>query len=115
MSNSSSSSPAAPPTVWSARGRHIGPGAADAVRRHLEKLKADDVIHSHLEPDDADPAREHVFEARWLAPGEVTVRARLALSPHRGSAEERDWVLVAEAERAWDPRWPSPAARTWPR
>lgn len=114
MSNSSSSRPAAPPTVWSARGRHTGPGAADAVRRHLEKLKADDVIHSHLEPDDADTAREHVFEARWLASGEVTVRARLALSPHRGSTEDQDWVLVAEAEGAWDPRWPSPAAMFWP-
>ncbi|MER6981988.1 hypothetical protein ABT317_34710, partial [Streptomyces carpinensis] len=114
MSNSPSPRPAAPPTVWVARGRHTGPGAADAVRRHLEKLKADAVIHSHLEPDAAGEAHEHVFEARWQAPGEVTVRSRLALAPPRGSAEEREWVLVAEAERPWNPGWPSPASMFWP-
>ncbi|WP_236570149.1 hypothetical protein [Streptomyces mexicanus] len=112
MSTSSSSRPAAPPTVWSARGRHTGPAAADTVRRHLEKLTADGVLHSHLEPDDVDRAREHVFEARWQAPGDVTVRARLALTPLR--AGHRQWVLVAEAEAPWDPRWPSPAAMFWP-
>ncbi|MFI2645452.1 hypothetical protein [Streptomyces sp. NPDC018610] len=114
MSNSSSPRPPAPPTVWSARGRHTGPAAADAVRRHLERLKAGHVILSHLEPDDAQSESEQVFEARWLAPGEVTVRARLALSPHRGSATDRQWVLVAEAEQPWDVRWPSPAAMFWP-
>ncbi|MFF8595102.1 hypothetical protein ACF061_27360 [Streptomyces sp. NPDC015220] len=114
MSNSSSPRPAAPPTVWAARGRHTGTAAADAVRRNLEKLKADDVIHSHLEPDDADPADGHVFEARWSAPGEVTVRARLTLPPRHNAAAEQQWVLVAEAEEPWDPRWPSPATVFWP-
>ncbi|MEU6476397.1 hypothetical protein ABZ858_05800 [Streptomyces sp. NPDC047017] len=114
MSNSLASRPAAPPTVWAARGRHTGPAAAGAVRRRLERLKADDVLHSHAEPDDVDRSREHVFEARWLVPGEVTVRARLALSPPRGSAQEQEWVLVAEAEQPWDPRWPSPATMFWP-
>lgn len=114
MSNSSASRPAAPATVWCARGRHPGPAAADTVRRHLEKLTADGVLHSHAEPDDVDRSREHVFEARWLAPGEVTVRARLALSPLRGAPEEQQWVLVAEAEQPWDPRWPSPVTMFWP-
>ncbi|MEU6406563.1 hypothetical protein [Streptomyces sp. NPDC046985] len=113
MSNSSSPRPAAPTTVWSARGRHSGPAAADAVRRRLDRLKADGVLHSHLEEGGADPAPEHVFQARWLADGEVTVRARLALSPYAEDAG-RQWVLVAEAERPWDPRWPSPAAMFWP-
>ncbi|MFQ6146902.1 hypothetical protein ACLMNJ_28160 [Streptomyces seoulensis] len=114
MSNSSSPRPAAPPTVWPARGRHTGPAAADAVRRRLEQLTAEGVLHSHLEPDDTQPGGEHVFEARWLAPGEVTVRARLALSPPRGAALDQEWVLIAEAEQPWDPRWPSPAAMFWP-
>ncbi|MEU5092460.1 hypothetical protein [Streptomyces sp. NPDC021356] len=114
MSNSPASRPAAPATVWTARGRHPGPAAADAVRRRLEKLKADDVLHSHAEPDDVDRSREHVFEARWLAPGEVTVRARLALTPLRGAAEGQQWVLVAEAEQPWEPRWPSPVSMFWP-
>jgi hypothetical protein len=114
MSNSSSLPPEIPPTVWAARGRHSGPAAEDVVRRHLERLKADGVLHSHLEPDDVDTAREHVFEARWQVPEEVTVRARLSLSPHRGPGEEQQWVLVAEAEAPWSPRWPSPAAMFWP-
>ncbi|WP_367223517.1 hypothetical protein [Streptomyces sp. 16-176A] len=115
MSNSSSPRPAAPPTVWSARGRHTGPATADAVRRRLEQLTAEGVLHSHLEPDDVRPGGDHVFEARWLAPGEVTVRARLALSPPRGSALDQEWVLIAEAEQPWDARWPSPATMFWPR
>ncbi|MET9149576.1 hypothetical protein [Streptomyces sp. NPDC004042] len=114
MSNSPAPRPAAPPTVWCARGRHCGPAPADAVRRHLEKLEADSVLHSHTEPDDVDLSREHVFEARWLAPGEVTVRARLSLSPLRGAADEQQWTLIAEAEQPWDPRWPSPASMFWP-
>ncbi|GHF84696.1 hypothetical protein [Streptomyces thermodiastaticus] len=113
MSNSATSRPAAPPTVWSARGRHTGPAAADAVRRHLEHLTADGTLHSHLEPEDVDRSREHVFEARWPAPGEVTVRARLALTPVRGGHQQ--WLLTAEAEAPWDPRWPSPATMFWPR
>jgi hypothetical protein len=100
--------------VWLARGRHTGPAAVAAVRHHLERLKAEGAIHSHVEPDDVDTAREHVFEARWPAPGEVTVRARLALSGPHGSAREQQWVLVAEAEQPWDPRWPSPVTMFWP-
>lgn len=116
MSNSSASRPPAPPTVWPARGRCEGPAAADAVRRHLQQLKADGVLQDHLAPEDTAPFREQVFEARWLAPGEVTVRARLALSPLRdsGPGQVREWVLMAEAEQPWDPRWPSPAAMFWP-
>ncbi|WP_232839181.1 hypothetical protein [Streptomyces triticisoli] len=117
MSNSPSPRPPAPPTVWPARGRHEGPAAEDVVRRRLKRLQADGVLQDHLVPEDSDPAREPVFEARWLAPGEVTVRARLALSPPHGSGSgpAREWVLIAEAEQPWDPRWPSPAAMFWPR
>ncbi|MFC7634830.1 hypothetical protein [Streptomyces thermogriseus] len=116
MSNSATSRPPAPPTVWPARGRCEGPAAVDAVRRHLQRLKAEGVLQDHLVPKDADSAREPVFEARWLAPGDVTVRARLALSPPRGSGlrQVREWVLMAEAEQPWDLRWPSPAAMFWP-
>ncbi|MFB7734953.1 hypothetical protein ACFC08_11290 [Streptomyces sp. NPDC056112] len=116
MSNSPSPRPATPPTVWPARGRHTGPAAEDVVRRHLKRLKADDVIHDHLEPEPSGPGGEKVFEARWLVPGEVTVRARLALSPLAGSGSGlgREWVLMAEAEQPWDPRWPSPATMFWP-
>ncbi|MFF4824104.1 hypothetical protein ACFY20_13885 [Streptomyces sp. NPDC001312] len=116
MSNSPSPRPASPPTVWPARGRHTGPAAEDVVRRRLKQLKADGVIHDHLEPEHTGPGGEKVFEARWLVPGEVTVRARLALSPlaGSGSGQGREWVLMAEAEQPWDPRWPSPATMFWP-
>ncbi|MEV5007652.1 hypothetical protein [Streptomyces sp. NPDC055692] len=118
MSNSPSPRPASPPTVWPARGRHTGPAAEDVVRRRLKQLKADGVIHDHLEPKHTGPGGEKVFEARWLVPGEVTVRARLALSPlagsGSGSGQGREWVLMAEAEQPWDPRWPSPATMFWP-
>ncbi|MGW0608118.1 hypothetical protein [Streptomyces sp. NPDC002640] len=77
------------------------------------------------------------FEARWRAPGGVTVRARLTVGPEGGflpgaapgltlapaglahalgrAPEGREWLLVAEAESVWDPRWPSPADMFWPR
>ncbi|MEU6810020.1 hypothetical protein ABZ920_13660 [Streptomyces sp. NPDC046831] len=110
--------PVVPATVWLARGRHAGPAAEAVVRRHLEKLKADAVIQDHLEQDRPEPegaeAAEQVFEARWQVPGDVTVRARLALRPHLGPADAREWVLAAEAEQPWDARWPSPAAVFWP-
>lgn len=114
MSNSPASRTTIPPTVWPARGRHAGPAAEDAVRRRLAGLQAAGVLHSHVEPDDVDPAQGHVFEARWVVPDEVTVRARLALFPPAGPGEDREWVLVAEAERPWEPHWPSPATMFWP-
>ncbi|WOX16540.1 hypothetical protein [Streptomyces sp. N50] len=126
MSNSSTASPTIPHTVWLARGRHVGSAdAADVVRRQLQRLKDREVIDDHLEPDEdqhEDP-RERVFEARWRVEGTVTVRARLTFppAPEPASAaaasvavEEREWLLVAEAERVWDPRWPSPATMFWP-
>jgi hypothetical protein len=91
----------------------------------LQRLKDREVIDDHLEPDEdqhEDP-RERVFEARWRVEGTVTVRARLTFppAPEPGStsaasdvAEEQEWILVAEAERVWDPRWPSPATMFWP-
>ncbi|WP_405995792.1 hypothetical protein [Streptomyces sp. NBC_00986] len=126
MSNSSTAPPTIPHTVWLARGRHVGSAdAADVVRRQLQRLKDREVIDDHLEPDEdqhEDP-RERVFEARWRVEGTVTVRARLTFppAPEPGSAsgasdttEGREWLLVAEAERVWDPRWPSPATMFWP-
>ncbi|MFF8941464.1 hypothetical protein ACF1A5_04110 [Streptomyces sp. NPDC014864] len=114
MPNSPSPRPAAPSTVWLARGRHAGPAAEDAVGRRLEKLKADAVLQDRLVPEDAGVSGELVFEARWQAPPRVTVRARLTLAPPAVPDGDREWVLVAEAERPWDPRWPSPAAMFWP-
>ncbi|WP_327406638.1 hypothetical protein OG194_45730 [Streptomyces sp. NBC_01288] len=142
MSNSSTASPTIPHTVWLARGRHVGSAdAADVVRRQLQRLKDREVIDDHLEPDEdqdrqPDPGQDQVhgqvhdpldqvFEARWRVEGTVTVRARLTLphvpEPGTGSAsaasvsaEGQEWVLVAEAERVWDPRWPSPATMFWP-
>ncbi|WP_329242600.1 hypothetical protein OG223_04370 [Streptomyces sp. NBC_01478] len=133
MSNSSTASPTIPHTVWLARGRHVGSDdPAEVVRRQLQRLKDREVIDDHLEPDaNDDPAvPELVFEARWRVEGTVTVRARLTLpsAPEPGSpsaspmpssspsssSEGQEWVLVAEAERVWDPRWPSPATMFWP-
>ncbi|MBK3577369.1 hypothetical protein JHN63_26925 [Streptomyces sp. MBT65] len=114
--------------MWLARGRHIGSDdAGEVVRRQLQRLKDREVVDDHLEPDadDDPPAPERVFEARWRVEGTVTVRARLTLpsapepdSPSASSAssapEGQEWILVAEAERVWDPRWPSPATMFWP-
>jgi len=126
MSNSSTTPPTIPHTVWLARGHHVGSeDAADVVRRQLQRLKDREVIDDHLEPDEdqhEDP-REQVFEARWRVEGTVTVRARLTFppAPEPGStaagsvpADGQEWILVAEAERVWDPRWPSPATMFWP-
>ncbi|MEV0742487.1 hypothetical protein AB0I51_42715 [Streptomyces sp. NPDC050549] len=125
MSNSSTAPPTIPHTVWLARGRHVGSeDSAGVVRRQLQRLKDREVIDDHLEPDEDqghDP-RELVFEARWRVEGTVTVRARLTFpalpapgSPApAGSADGREWILVAEAERTWAPHWPSPATVFWP-
>ncbi|WP_446035117.1 hypothetical protein [Streptomyces olivaceus] len=117
MPTSSTARPTTPPTLWAARGRHVGSAAEDTVRHTLQRLKDDQVLDDFLEPPDepaADPAAAapRIFEARWKAPGAVTVRARLILEP--GSGGGQDWTLLAEAEEAWDLEWPSPATMFWP-
>ncbi|AQS66010.1 hypothetical protein [Streptomyces pactum] len=116
MPTSSTARPTTPPTVWPARGRHVGSTAEDTVRHTLRRLKDSRRIDDFLElpekrPDDETPG-VRIFEARWKAPGEVTVRARLILEP--GSAGGQEWTLLAEAEQAWEPDWPSPATMFWP-
>ncbi|MFH9570882.1 hypothetical protein ACH4MG_10080 [Streptomyces sp. NPDC017454] len=116
MPTSATARPTTPPTVWPARGRHVGSAAEDTVRHTLQRLKDSHVIDDFLElpderPDDA-AAGVRIFEARWKAPGAVTVRARLLLEP--GSAGGQEWTVLAEAEEAWDPSWPSPATMFWP-
>ncbi|QFR02297.1 hypothetical protein F9278_00860 [Streptomyces phaeolivaceus] len=99
--------------MWPARGRHVGPDAEDALRRTLRQLKDTQVIDDFREaPDAGGDSPERVFEARWRVPDEVTVRARLSLAPDLGGG--REWTLLAEAEQAWDPAWPSPVTRFWP-
>ncbi|WP_107120210.1 hypothetical protein [Streptomyces regalis] len=112
MPSSSSARPTIPPSVWSARGRHVGPAAEDVLRLSLRQLKDSRVIDDCLEVPGPEGAQEWIFEARWRVAEAVTVRARLTLE--RGSAEGQEWVLVAEAEAPWDPRWPSPATMFWP-
>lgn len=112
MPSSSSTRPMTPPTVWSARGHHPGPAAQDTVRTGLRQLKDRRTIDDFLEVPEAEAAQDWVFEARWRVAGSVTVRARLTVRRDFGSGQE--WVLVAEAEAPWDPRWPSPAAMFWP-
>ncbi|MFE0802103.1 hypothetical protein [Streptomyces sp. NPDC058812] len=117
MPTSATARPTTPPTVWPARGRHVGSAAEDTVRHTLQRLKDSRVIDDFLElpaeeqPDDEATGRR-IFEARWKAAGAVTVRARLLLAP--GSAGGQEWTLLAEAEEAWDNAWPSPATMFWP-
>ncbi|WP_109030795.1 hypothetical protein [Streptomyces rubrogriseus] len=120
MPTSSTARPTHPPTLWAARGRHVGSAAEDTVRQRLQRLKDDHVVDDFLEPPD-EPAAEpsaagapgpRVLEARWKAAGAVTVRARLILEP--ASAGGQEWTLLAEAEEAWDLAWPSPAGVFWP-
>ncbi|MEV0981469.1 hypothetical protein [Streptomyces sp. NPDC049915] len=102
-----------PPTLWPARGRFLGSAAAGVLRRHLQRLKDDGAVQDFLElPEDESPAGQRVFEARWQVPEAVTVRARLTVAMGAGHGQE--WLLVAEAERPWDLRWPSPAGVFWP-
>ncbi|MDN3255726.1 hypothetical protein J2S54_000565 [Streptomyces sp. DSM 42143] len=115
MPTSSAARPSTPPTLWSARGRHVGSAALDTVRDHLQRLKDGHVVDDFLELPDERPegtAGVRVLEARWKAPGAVTVRARLTLAP--ASAGGQEWTLLAEAEEAWDTAWPSPATVFWP-
>ncbi|XKK61765.1 hypothetical protein HFP71_02400 [Streptomyces sp. ARC32] len=122
MPTSSTARPTFPPTLWAARGRHVGSAAEDTVRQTLQRLKDDHVVDDFLEPPDEPAAGAgagaagtpgpRIFEARWKAPGAVTVRARLILEP--ASAGGQEWTLLAEAEAAWDLSWPSPATVFWP-
>ncbi|MFC8274250.1 hypothetical protein ACFUJR_17325 [Streptomyces sp. NPDC057271] len=135
MANSSSSSTTAPDTAWLGRGRHLGPEAERDVRRNLLALKAARVIDDFLDLDpveaarstdlfprdesaDPGPSARRLFEARWRVAGDVTVRAQLTTyepeSRRVGNESEVAWVLAAEAERAWEPSWPSPATVFWP-
>ncbi|MFE1440465.1 hypothetical protein [Streptomyces sp. NPDC058739] len=112
MSTSTTDRPMTPSTVWLARGRHVGPGAEGAVRARLRQLKDAGTIDDHVEVPAAEGSPERAFEARWRPVAEVTVRARLTLAP--GPDGDRAWTLAAEAERAWDLGWPSPADMFWP-
>lgn len=112
MPSSSSARPTLPPSVWLARGRHLGSAAEDVLRLSLRHLKDSRVIDDFLEVPEDEGARESVFEARWRVAETVTVRARLTVEHGSGSGQE--WVLAAEAEAPWSPRWPSPAGMFWP-
>ncbi|MER5480168.1 hypothetical protein ABT026_24830 [Streptomyces sp. NPDC002734] len=127
-SAASSAPPAAAPSTSS-----VPAGAPGGV-------PAPHATHPAADADGAAPVADHgvrSFEARWRAPGGVTVRARLTVGPEGGflpgaapgltlapaglahalgrAPEGREWLLVAEAESVWDPRWPSPADMFWPR
>ncbi|GGN80781.1 hypothetical protein GCM10011579_066690 [Streptomyces albiflavescens] len=114
MSKSRTVRTTAPETLWLAGGHHTGPAPQEALRANLRKLKADETIHDFLETENSTEADGHVFEARWLVDDAVTVRARLATDGRDLVDAERRWTLAAEAERPWDPAWPSPATMFWP-
>lgn len=103
-----------PDTVWTARGRHVGPAAEEVVRDNLRSLRKERMLDDFAEPPVPDDCPDHVFEARWRVAGDVTVRARLALAPAQPDAQGQEWRLAAEAERPWDDAWPSPATVFWP-
>src|SRR5690349_24689701 len=105
MPISATARPTVPPTVRTTRGRYVGEGADDTLRRSLAALRASGGIDDFLELPADDTKPDLVFESRTrFGDGVgVTVRARLALSPAKGRTQERDWLLVAEAERPWDP------------
>ncbi|MCX4402521.1 hypothetical protein OG840_11950 [Streptomyces sp. NBC_01764] len=109
----------APETVWLAGGRHAGPAPQEILRENLRRLKADETIHDFLEAENSSDPGGYVFEARWLVGDAVTVRARLTTQGRGTDGREHAdggsrWTLVAEAERPWDPAWPSPATMFWP-
>ncbi|AWT47021.1 MULTISPECIES: hypothetical protein [Streptomyces] len=104
---------ATPPTVWTARGRHLGYAAAGVVRKHLQLLKDDGTLQDFLElPEDEAPPGRRAFEARWRLEDEVTVRATLTVA--EGADPGQEWTLLAEADRPWDLAWPAPSAMFWP-
>ncbi|MBD0741257.1 hypothetical protein [Streptomyces sp. CBMA152] len=134
MAKNTNSSTIVPDTAWLGRGRHFGPEPEQDVRRNLIALQAagvlDDfldvdpveaarstVLHPRDESADPGPSARRVFEARWRVAGDVTVRAQLTTydpETRRKEGEGVTWVLAAEAERAWDVQWPSPATMLWP-
>ncbi|MFE2012587.1 hypothetical protein [Streptomyces sp. NPDC059491] len=134
MAKNSTSSTAVPDTVWIGRGRHVGPEPERDVRRNLLALKAARVIDDFVDLDpveaarstdlyprdeaaDPGPSARRLFEARWRVADDVTVRAQLTTyepESRRAKAEGVGWVLAAEAERAWEAGWPSPATVFWP-
>ena len=134
MTKNSSSSTTVPGTAWLARGCHLGPEPEQDVRRNLIALKAAGVLDDFLDLDPVEAARSTVlhpreesagpgpsarrlFEARWRVADSVTVRAQLTMyedGVRRADNEGITWVLAAEAEPAWNPRWPSPATMFWP-
>ncbi|MFE4666948.1 hypothetical protein ACFRI7_22050 [Streptomyces sp. NPDC056716] len=97
------------PTVWLARGRYAGSGAADVLRRTLRLRKDSGALDDFYElPESETGGGPLVVEARWRVDGPVTVRSRLTLD------DTGRWTLVAEAEAAWELHWPSPATLFWP-
>ncbi|WP_406863879.1 hypothetical protein ABZO31_26990 [Streptomyces sp. HUAS MG47] len=134
MAKNTTSSTTVPDTAWLARGCHRGPEPEQDVRRNLIALKAAGVLDDFLDLDpveaarstdmfprdesaDPGPSARRLFEARWRVADDVTVRAQLTTyepESRRKDGEGVTWVLAAEAERAWDTRWPSPATVFWP-
>ncbi|GHB38532.1 hypothetical protein GCM10010331_27660 [Streptomyces xanthochromogenes] len=134
MAKNSTSPTTVPDTAWLGRGRHLGPEPERDVRRNLIALKAAGVLDDFLDLDpveaarptvlyprdesaDPGPSARRLFEARWRVSDDVTVRAQLTTyepDSRRKGDEGVTWVLAAEAERAWDAHWPSPATMFWP-
>ncbi|MGW7194603.1 hypothetical protein [Streptomyces chryseus] len=134
MAKNSSSSTVVPDTAWLGRGRHLGPEPEQDVRRNLTALKAAGVLDDFLDLDpveaarstalyprdesaDPGPSARRLFEARWRVADGIAVRAQLTLydpEARRKEDEGTPWILAAEAQLAWDPRWPSPATMFWP-
>ncbi|MEV0449901.1 hypothetical protein [Streptomyces sp. NPDC050600] len=134
MAKNSASSTTVPDTTWLGRGRHLGAEPERDVRRNLIALKAARVIDDFLDLDpveaalstdlyprdesaDPGPGARRLFEARWQVADGITVRAQLTTydpESRRMESEGVTWVLAAEAERAWQADWPSPATVFWP-
>ncbi|MBP2586621.1 hypothetical protein J3A78_007099 [Streptomyces sp. PvR006] len=134
MAKNSTASTTVPGTAWLGRGRHLGSEPERDVRRNLLALKAARVIDDFLDLDpveaatstdlyprdesaDPGPSARRLFEARWRVADDVTVRAQLTTyepDSRRAKGGGVSWVLAAEAERAWEPGWPSPATVFWP-
>ncbi|MER5885403.1 hypothetical protein ABT160_16365 [Streptomyces sp. NPDC001941] len=134
MAKNTTSANPVPDTAWLARGRHLGPEPERDVRRNLIALKAAGVVDDFLELEPAEAARStvlhprdesadpgpsarRVFEARWQPTEGITVRGQLTTYDPGGRRKSDDavsWTLVAEAERAWDLEWASPATVFWP-